>query len=181
MMNWKQKILALLKSRALLLGDFTLSSGQKSSYYIDLRLLSLYPEGAYYLAKVILEMIAGEEVDAIGGPTLGADPILGAIAAISFLENRPLSTFIVRKESKSHGTEKLIEGELKADSKVIIIDDVITTGKSTLRAIQAAEEFHCHIVRVIAVVDREEGGSKKLQDLGYQFTPLFTLQELGLK
>lgn len=181
MVDWKQKLLSLLKSRALIFGDFTLSSGQKSSYYIDLRLISLYPEGVYYLAKIILDMIASEDIDAVGGPTLGADPILGAVAAISFLEGKPLSTFIVRKEPKSHGTGKLIEGELKAGSKVVIIDDVITTGKSTFQAIQAAEELHCRIVRVIAVVDREQGGGKKLQELGYRFTPIFTLRELGLK
>lgn len=118
----KSTLLVLLKKEALKKGKFVLSSGKLSSYYLDGRLITLSPQGAYLVASIILEMIKGKNIDAVGGPTLGADPIVGALACLSYIYKIPLKTFLVRKEAKSHGMQRQIEGPLlKKKSKVILL------------------------------------------------------------
>ncbi|MDD5506481.1 MAG: orotate phosphoribosyltransferase, partial [Candidatus Omnitrophica bacterium] len=127
----KKRLFALLEKEALKKGKFVLSSGKTSNYYLDGRVITLTPEGAYLVAGIILELIKGRDIDAIGGPTLGADPIVGAVAALSHINNVPLKTFIVRKAAKEHGAKRQIEGPaLGKEAKVLIVDDVATTGKS---------------------------------------------------
>ena len=174
----RERLAALLRALALRRGDFTLASGRKSTYYLDARLLTLHHEGACLVAQSILELLdrEGIEADAIGGLTLGADPIAGAVAAVSHLEGKPLSAFIVRKQAKDHGTGRRVEGGLKRGDRVIVVDDVITTAGSTLDAIRAVEELGCRVVGVVCIVDREEGGAKALAD--YPFHPLFSVGEL---
>ncbi len=159
-------------------GEFTLASGRKSSYYIDGRLVTLDGEGAYLIARVILDVLAREgiEAGAIGGLSIGADPIAAATAAVSFLEGRALSAFIVRKEPKKHGTERGIEGPLRKGTRAVVVDDVITTASSTLKAIRAVEEHGCVVAGVVCLIDREEGGAETLR--GYPFFPLFAASEL---
>jgi orotate phosphoribosyltransferase len=168
----------LLRERAIQHGEFTLASGRKSSYYLDGRLVTLHHEGAWLIARVILDLLGRERIDAeaIGGLTMGADPIAGAVAAVSYLEGTPLSAFIVRKETKGHGTGRRVEGVLRAGDRVIIVDDVVTTAGSTLQAIRAVEEMQCRVVAVVCLVDREEGGAEALR--GYRFHPLFRVSEL---
>lgn len=180
-MNCKNKLLALLKELALEYGEFWLSSGKTSSYYLDGKKITLHPEGSYYVAKAILDIIKHDQAKAIGGLTMGADPILGAVALLSYLENQPVSTFIVRKEPKQHGKQKLIEGILEDGWRVVIVDDVITTGASTFKAIRAVKELGCEVVNVVCLVDRKEGGSDKIKEEGYKFSPIFTIEELGVK
>jgi len=174
----RARLLDILRERAVSYGDFTLASGRKSSYYIDARVVTLHHEGAHLIARAILDFLRAEgiEADAVGGLAIGADPIAGAIAALSHLEASPLSGFIVRKESKGHGTGRLIEGGLASGSRVVVVDDVITTGASTLAAIRAVEEFGCKVVAVTCVIDREEGGAQTLRE--YRFRPLFRVSEL---
>jgi len=120
----KLRLLALLKKEAFKKGQFTLSSGKTSNYYLDGRIITLSPEGAYLVASIILEMIKDKGIDAIGGPTLGADPIVGAVACLSQINHIPINTFIVRKSTKEHGTQRQIEGPvLKKGSRVILVDD----------------------------------------------------------
>jgi len=175
-----RRLLEVFQEHGVLRGEFTLSSGLKSSYYFDARLVSLLPEGAYLVGKVICELLAGEEVDAVGGLTLGADPIVSAVTLVSHLEGRPIPAFIVRGERKGHGTGKEIEGHLPPPgSRVAIVDDVITTGGSVLRAIEAAEAAGCRVVKVIALLDRHQGGSEELRKRGYDFIAILSADASG--
>jgi orotate phosphoribosyltransferase len=159
-------------------GDFTLASGKKSSFYFDSKKTTLLAEGAYLVAAEILALIAerGIRADAIGGMTLGADPIVCPVAALSHLEGEPLRAFIVRKESKGHGTGRQIEGLLEENSRVIVVDDVVTTAGSTLKAIEAVEAAGHQVAAVICLVDREEGGTEQLSR--WPFHPLFRKDDI---
>jgi orotate phosphoribosyltransferase len=174
----RERLGELIREHCLSYGDFTLSSGRKSGYYLDLRKLSTLPEGAYLLARVLLAMLAETGADALGGPTIGADPIAGAVAAVSFLERKDLPTFMVRKEQKSHGTSARLEGHFRPGWRVVIVDDVVTTAGSILTAAKAAEDSGCVVARTLAVVDREEGGAEEIRRAGYRFDSVFKVSEL---
>jgi len=177
----KTKLLALLKKEALKTGKFTLSSGKTSNYYLDGRIITLTPEGAYLVAGIMLELVKGEDIDAIGGPTLGADPIVGAIAVLSHINNIPIKTFIVRKAVKEHGTQRQIEGpQLKAGSKVILVDDVATTGKALVEAKQALDKINVRVEKAIVIVDRGEGAAQNLANAGLKLESIFEIKDLGL-
>lgn len=168
----KEDLLKLLKEKeAIKIGDFTLSSGKKSNFYVDCRKVTLHPQGARLIAKLILEKIKGLRVDAIGGLTLGADPIIASVVALSDFPG-----FIVRKKAKEHGTKQRIEGNLKAGWNVVIVEDVATTGASALEAVEAAEAAGAAVIKVISVVDREEGAAEALKK--YDFDPIFKKSEL---
>jgi orotate phosphoribosyltransferase len=174
----RDRLKALLKEHSLMFGDFTLVSGKKSKYYFDSKKTTLMPEGAYLVAAEILKTIRDNniEADAIGGLTLGADPIVCPVAALSHLQGAPLSAFIVRKETKEHGTGRKVEGNLEPGSRVVVVDDVVTTAGSTLKAIEAAEAAGFKIAAVICLVDREEGGSEKLAR--WPYFPIFRRSEI---
>ena len=174
----RNRLQALLREHSLMFGDFTLVSGKKSNFYFDSKKTTLLPEGAYLVAAQILGLIreAGIRADAIGGMTLGADPIVCPVAALSHQEGTPLRAFIVRKESKIHGTGRQIEGLLDERSRVIVVDDVVTTAGSTLRAIEAVEAAGHEVAAVICLVDREEGGTEKLAR--WPFHPLFRKNDI---
>ncbi len=174
----KKRLLELIKKDALIIGKFVLSSGKESDYYLDERMVTLSGEGAYLTARVILDMLKDVEFDAIGGMTLAADPIIGAAIAISYTNGRAIDGFIVRKEPKGHGTGKQIEGPISEGLKVVIIDGTMTTGTSILKAIEAIENKGCKIVKVITLIDRQEGGREILKDKGYDFTTVFTKDDL---
>ncbi|MCX5801073.1 MAG: orotate phosphoribosyltransferase [Candidatus Eisenbacteria bacterium] len=174
----KRRLKELLVEHALSYGDFVLSSGKKSPYYLDVRKVSTLPEGAFLLAKILLSMLGEGEIQALGGPTIGADPIAGAVAAVSFFEGRPLPTFLVRKEVKVHGTGRAIEGNLENGWKVAIVDDVVTTANSILSAARTVEETGCVVVRTLAVVDREEGGAEEIRSAGYPFDAILRVSEI---
>ncbi|MCM8789432.1 MAG: orotate phosphoribosyltransferase [Candidatus Omnitrophica bacterium] len=178
--DMKLKLLELLKKEAVKKGEFVLSSGRKSNYYLDGRVITLTPEGAYLVANIILEMLKDEEIDGVGGPTLGADPIVGAIAAISHINNIPLKTFIVRKAAKEHGMQRKIEGpQLKKGSSVILVDDVATTGKSLIEAKDALEESGIKVSRAIVIVDRNEGAAENLRQSGIELVPIFNIRDIS--
>jgi orotate phosphoribosyltransferase len=162
------------KRGAISYGDFTLSSGRTSTYYFDGRLLSLDPEGADALGKALVPILVDAGVTVVGGPTLGADPIVTAVAMESWRQRKPLPAFIVRKEAKGHGTAQLIEGHLPPDATVAIVDDTCTTGGSLFHAIAAAEDAGCKVGLVLAVLDRNEGGSDAIRERGYRFEALLT-------
>ena len=178
MENEREQLRLLLKGESLIFGDFTLASGKKSTFYFDSKRTTLLPDGAWLTARAILGLIRehGIEADAIGGLTLGADPIVCPVAALSHAEGPKLRAFIVRKETKEHGTGRRIEGNLPKGSRVIIVDDVVTTAGSTLKAIEAAEGEGHTVVAVICLVDREEGGAAKLA--AYPFYPVFRRSDI---
>ncbi len=177
----RRKLLELLKKEALRKGDFTLSSGKKSSYYLDGRVITLTPEGAYLTAKIILGIIREKGIQAFGGPTLGADPIVGAVAALSHLEKVPLKTFIVRKAAKEHGTQRRIEGpKIAAGAKVLLVDDVATTGKSLVDAAAALKGAGLTANEALVIVDRREGAAENLAAAGCKLQSIFKIEELGV-
>jgi orotate phosphoribosyltransferase len=177
----RQQLLTILRRDAYARRDVILSSGKPSHYYIDCRQVTLSAEGAFLTARLILADLAPTPVQAIGGLTLGADPMVAAVAALSFADRRPFQAFIVRKESKQHGRRRSIEGpELPPGAPVAIVDDVATTGGSILKAIQRVrEETDWHIARVLCLVDRQEGAREALAQAGYDLISLFTGAELG--
>ena len=179
-MNVVERLLErALEKGALKYGEFILSSGQRSRYYFDGRLLSLDPEGSYLIGKALLPLVLKCKVDAIGGPTLGADPIVSAVSLTSHIEGTPIPAFIVRGDAKSHGTQQQIEGPLVPGSRVVIVDDVCSTGGTLFHAIEAAEEADCTVVKVIAVLDRHQGGSDELRIRGYEFESLLVADPQG--
>ena len=173
MLEQHERFLQLVKERGILRGDFTLASGAKSSYFFDLKMVTLSAEGAYLAGKLVYELLKDSGIDAVGGLTLGADPIVTAVTLVSHIEGTPIDAFIVRGDMKEHGTQKAIEGCLPAKgSKVAIVEDVITKGGSALKAIVAAEAAGCRVARVIALVDRHQGGSDELRKQGYNFSAI---------
>jgi len=178
--DYLERLKRRLREKSLVRGEVTLSSGKKSNYYLDCRLTTLDPEGSVLVGHAILELLAekGIRAEAIGGMTIGADPVVSSVVALSHLEGRPLRGFLVRKDRKEHGRQKLIEGlEAAAVRHVVIVDDVCTTGKSTLEAIAAAENEGMKVVAVISLVDREEGGSDELRKK-YPYYAICTAREL---
>jgi orotate phosphoribosyltransferase len=176
--EWRQELQAHLLEHSLRFGDFTLTSGRKSDYYIDGKQTTLRSRGAYLVARLILDELEHAGVDAIGGPTLGADPVIGAVVALAALENLPLRGFIVRKEAKGHGTQRLIEGPIQPGMRVAVFDDTVTTGGSLKYAIEQIEAAQCTVVKVLAIVDRQEGAAQNFAQWGYPFHALFTIAEL---
>lgn len=177
----KSQLFALLKKDALRTGKFVLSSGKESNYYLDGRIITLTPEGAYLTASIILNSIKNANIDAVGGPTLGADPITGAVAALSHINKIPLKTFIVRKAAKAHGMQRQIEGpQLAKNSRVVLVDDVATTGKAIIEAKHALDDIGVIVDRAIVIVDRCEGAMENLKNEGIKLEPIFLIRDFGL-
>lgn len=182
----KSELLRLLRAKSVFRGDFTLASGAKSSYYVDCKLTTLDAEGATLVGQLMYNLIRDEQaarrvqVDAVGGLTMGADPIALAVALHSFSagDTPPLQAFSVRKTPKTHGQAKLIEGSFKRGDRVVVIDDVVTRGESTIAAINAVEKEGGEVAFVVVLVDRQEGGRAKIEAMGYQVVSLFSRDEL---
>lgn len=174
------QLVNLLATRSARRGDFVLASGKRSTLYIDARLTTMSPEGLALIGKAGLEVIRNSwEADAVGGLTLGADPIAYAIAYTSTIAGtRLLRAFTVRKEAKKHGTGKLIEGPFSTGDRVVIVEDVITTGGSALQAIAAVTNAGGKVQGVLALVDRQEGGREAIEAEGHSVVSLVTAQEL---
>ena len=180
MSDRRNRLKEILLEKAIKFGDFTLASGQKSNYYINCKMATLDSEGLYHIAELMLDKLDGVECDAIGGLTLGADPIVGAMTALAHKRGRKLIGFIVRKEAKDHGTRSQVEGPLGDGMKVAIIEDVATTGGSAGKAIEAARAFGCEIKKILVIVDRRQGAEEKFSAMNIDFDPIFRKEELGL-
>ncbi len=173
-------LVALLAKRSTTRGEFTLASGKQSKYYIDARLTTMSPDGLSLIGPLALSTLqqSGWEIDAVGGLTLGADPISYAISYASAESRRPLRAFTVRKEAKSHGAGKTIEGPFQEGDRVVVIEDVITTGGSALRAITAVRAARGTVAGVLALVDREEGGRQAIEAAGLPVINLTSASEI---
>ena len=175
----RSRLLELLRTLAYQEGEFTLRSGEKSRFYLDGKQITMRAEGSYLLAQEILRRLEDIDVVAVAGPTLGADPIVGAVCALSYPAGKPLDALIVRKEAKDHGTGRLIEGpELPPGSPVAIVEDVVTRGGMVQHSIRAIEAAGYHVARVICLVDRQAGGVDEIAASGYTVDPIFTLREI---
>jgi len=168
----------MLLERSMRFGEFTLSSGATSHYYIDVRKTSLHPEGLQLISKLFWSVLAKDNITAIGGLTLGADPLVAGVMLHAATEGKMLEGFLVRRTTKEHGTRAQVEGNLAGHKRIAILDDVITSGESSLIAAEAAETYKAEIVRIIAVVDRAQGAAQIFQQKGFPFTTLFTIEEL---
>lgn len=166
---------------AVLYGSFTLASGKKSDHYWDGKKVTLDPRGAYLVGSAVFGIVSRLNVDAIGGLEIGAIPIATSVAMASRESEKPVPAFIVRKRPKDYGTQSEIEGHVPLNERVVIVDDVITTGDSVLRAIEAVERRQCRVVKVVALVDRHEGGSDKVREKGYSFRSILDFQTVGGK
>ncbi len=161
----RERLIQMIYERAFKYSEdpiFRLVSGRMSNYYFNCKTVTLQPEGMYLIGNIIFEMLKDFDVNGIGGLTLGADPIACAVAYASYLKGKPIEAFVIRKSAKSHGTMQWIEGNVKTGDSIVIVDDVITTGKSTIEAIMRAKEAGLNIVKVIALVDRQEGGYENI-------------------
>jgi len=157
----------------------TLSSGKESDYYIDARRVTLSAHGAYLCARMILDAIGNDNVDAIGGPTLGADPMVGAISVLSRQAGKPINTFIIRKAPKAHGKQQQIEGPLlEKGSRVVLIDDVATTGKAFIQSIDVLTKVGIQIHKTICIVDRGEGAREAIAEKNCKLISLFDIAEI---
>jgi orotate phosphoribosyltransferase len=174
----RARLQAVLQKRSVIFGDITLASGRKSHYYFDGRMTSLSAEGASLAARLWLPCV--RDVAAVGGLTLGADPLVGAILCACGAEQIPMDGFIVRKEMKTHGTMKEVEGPLARGARVVVVEDVVTTGGSVWKAIEAVRGLSCEVARVLALVDREEGAIEFFREKGVPYWPVFRKSEFTL-
>jgi orotate phosphoribosyltransferase len=178
----KATLIALVREKSLKFGQFTLASGKKATYYLDGKQVTLDPHGARLVAEGILDLLAGGGMpDAIGGMSIGADPITAAVITMSAVRGTPLVGFMVRKESKGHGTNQYIEGPVKPGQSVVIVEDVVTTGGSSLTAIERCEAFGLKVGKVLAIIDRMEGGADAFAKRGYPFASLLTIRDFGIE
>jgi orotate phosphoribosyltransferase len=177
----RSRLKDIIAKRSFGLGEITLASGRKSHFYFNLKPTMLDPEGAALLAQLSLEALASEKLDAIGGLEMGAVPISGAVAALSWISGSPLPNFFVRKKPKEHGAKLLVEGLTKGESlegkTVAIVEDVTTTGESALKAAQAAQESGAKVSLVLTIIDRQEGAAETFSKAGLRFHALFTADE----
>lgn len=174
----KQALLQQIATEAYKEGDFTLSSGQKSTYYINGKLVTLTAIGAFITGKLILEQLDADTA-AVAGLTLGADPIVSAVSVVSAYENRPLPALIIRKEAKGHGTQAYIEGpSLPEGAKVVVLEDVVTTGKSAAQAVERLQGVGYQVTEIISLVDRQQGGAEFYASQNLKFTSLFTIADI---
>lgn len=174
----RQFLLDLFVKRAYQEGDFLLSSGQRSNYYINGKQVTLTAEGALAIGRLLLSMLPFD-TEAVAGLTLGADPIVSAVSVVSALENRPLPALIIRKQAKGHGTQAYIEGpSLAAGAKVVVLEDVVTTGRSAMLAVERLQAVGYQVEQVISLVDREQGGAEFYQSQGLGFQAIFSISDI---
>jgi orotate phosphoribosyltransferase len=174
----RQQLLTLLARLAYQEGDFLLSSGQRSSYYLNGKRVTLTAEGALASGRLLFDLLP-PDTQAIAGLTLGADPLVTAVSVVSAWENHPIPALIVRKEAKGHGTQSYIEGPLlPTGAKVVVLEDVVTTGQSAMLAVERLRAAGYQVEQVIALVDREQGGAEFYQGQGLTFQALFSIREI---
>lgn len=178
----KQALIALVRQKALKFGQFTLASGRQATYYLDGKQVTLDPAGAPLVAEGLLDLLKAEGMPAaIGGMSIGADPITAAVVTMSGVRGTPIVGFMVRKEAKGHGTNQYIEGPVRPGQTAVIVEDVVTTGGSSLMAIERAEGFGLKIVGVLAIIDRMEGGAQAFAQRGYKFASLLSIRDFGIE
>jgi len=162
--KFRQRLIELLAERSFKYSaepTFKLASGRMSNYYIDCRTVTHSAEGKHLIGSIIYEMLKADDVQAVGGMTMGADPIACSVSYAAFLDKSAMASFSIRKEPKGHGLGKQVEGDVRNGDRVVIVEDVITTGASTIKAVEAARREGLVVVKVVALVDRQEGGREE--------------------
>ena len=179
----RDQLIELVKQHALKTGSFTLASGKTASYYLDCRLITLHPQGANLIAAGMLELIIqiSPRPAAVGGMAIGADPITAAIVTVDGSRGGDLRGFMVRKEAKGHGSGRQVEGPVTPGDRVVIVEDVITSGGSAIKAVQAAREFGLEVIGAIGIIDRLAGGEAAFAAEGLQLQTLLTIRDFGIE
>lgn len=180
-MESRQALKELIRERALRFGDFTLASGKQASYYLDCRKVTLASEGARLIAEGMLDLMGEPLPPLVGGMALGADPITAAILTLAGVRGQTLRGVMVRKEAKSHGAGNLVEGPYEPGEEIVIVEDVVTTGGSSLLAIERCEAVGLKVRGVLAIVDRLEGGREAFESRGYPLQTLLTVRDFGIE
>ena len=180
LLELKRRLARLLVEKSYREGDFVLASGRRSDYYFDCRVTALHAEGSWLIGTLFNHMLSEMDIKGVGGMTMGADPLVAATTVISHEQGRPLNGLLVRKEAKGHGTGQYVEGlgNFSTGDRVAMLEDVVTTGGSLLKACDRIRDAGLSIVAVCAILDREEGGREKLREAGYDLLALFTRAEL---
>jgi orotate phosphoribosyltransferase len=178
--NPRDRLLQLVKERAVIHGDITLASGQRSSFYIDCKMVLMHGESADLLGEVLYDMTKALKLDAIGGPEVGAIPMATAAALAYHRHGQPVEGFFTRKEVKQHGTQKRVEGKFQPGYRVALVEDVMTTGGSSMSAVEAIQQAGGRIEMVACILDRLQGARQRFEGMGLRFEPIFTLKDLGL-
>jgi len=177
----RARAFALIKERSFFRGRITLASGKESDFYLDMKPTMLSPEGATLLAELLLDKLPDSQVDYVGGLAVGAVLLVSPINMLSFIRARPIFGFFVRKEIKDHGTKRLIDGLAKGETlqgkRVVVLEDVTTTGGSSMIAVKAAQEAGADVIMVLSVVDRQDGATELYEKAGIPFVALFTASE----
>lgn len=177
----KQALMTLVRDKALRFGDFTLASGKKAKYYLDGKQVTLDSVGCKLVGEGLLGLLGSKLPAAVGGMAIGADPITAAVITMAGVQGHALRGFMVRKEPKGHGTQRYLEGPVQPGEEVAIVEDVVTTGGSSLAAIERCEEFGLKVTRVLAIIDRMEGGAEAFRARGYEFASLLTIRDFGIE
>lgn len=177
----KAELIELFRQRALKFGDFTLASGKKAKYYLDGKQVTLHAQGLKLVSAGFLELLSDLNYDAVGGMSIGADPIVGGMITLAAESQPDLRGFLVRKESKGHGTNKYVEGPVEPGMKVVIVEDVVTTGGSALLSVDRIQEFGCEVVCVAGIIDRLEGGAANFQARNLEHRTLLTIRDFGIE
>lgn len=176
----RERLIALIQEHALQFGTFTLASGKQASFYLDCRKLTLHPQGANQVGAGMLHLLGEQQPDALGGMAIGADPISAATITLAGQRGENLLGFIVRKEAKQHGTGRQVEGPVTPGMTAVVVEDVVTSGGSALKAVDAAREFGLKVNKILAVVDRLEGGREAIEAAGLELETLLTVRDLGI-
>lgn len=179
-MDDRQRLIALFRERALQFGTFTLASGKTSSYYLDGKQVTLHAEGLRLLSAGLLDLLDDVSFDAVGGMSIGADPIIAGLLTAAAERGRPLRGCLVRKEPKGHGTNRYVEGPVQPGDRVVVVEDVVTTGGSALMAVDRLREFGAEVVQVAGIVDRLQGGADRFAEHGVPFRALLTVRDFGI-
>ena len=177
----RELLIDLIRARALKFGGFTLASGRKSTYYLDGKQDTLNAQGLLQISFGILDLLGSVEYSGFGGMSIGADPVVGGVLAVAATQNLELQGFMVRKEAKGHGTQRYVEGPVQPGDRVVIVDDVVTTGGSAIQAVERVEEFGCSVVHAVGIVDRLQGGQEAFHLRGIPFSTLLTIEDFGIE
>lgn len=177
----KPALISLVRDRALKFGDFTLASGKRAKYYLDGKQVTLDAKGLRLISEGLLDLLGDLQFDAVGGMSIGADPIVAGILTVAAERGRDLQGFLVRKEAKGHGTGRYIEGPVQPGARVAIVEDVVTTGGSSIQAVQRVQEFGATPVVVAAIIDRMEGGRANFEQINLELRSLLTIRDFGIE
>ena len=176
----RDALISLFHERALKFGEFTLVSGRTSTYYLDGKQITLHAVGLRQICEGLLELLADVEYDAVSGMSIGADPIIGGLLTVAAERGLAMEGLLVRKEAKGHGTGQYVEGPAGEGARVVVIDDVVTTGGSALQAVDRIEEYGARVVQVVGIVDRLEGGAAAFAARDLPFCALLTIEDFGI-